>query len=149
MRRMRLNLPPGAAFADLPMVKIDLNIWQPHLELVGRKIILALHYQTFRAPLSKDGRLWLRIMPNGADFEEDWFQMVRDLTGRFVVPTRSSKPLVDQLAIQWDFMEDPRVGMYLVTLQKRLVFIGLSSEAPHLHEFPELGTVLAPLGASD
>lgn len=148
MRRMHLRPPPGVTYSELPIVKIDQDIWRPHLDLIGQKMMLALHYQTFRKPLSTDGRIWLAVMTNGGDFEQEWFQMVRDLTGLLVVPTRCKRPLVDQLAIQWDFMSDPRVGMYLVTLQKRLIFIGLTSEAPQSHEFPELGAVFGPLSPS-
>jgi hypothetical protein len=146
MHRMHLSPPQGTTYAQLPMVKLDLEIWRPHLDLIGQKIMLALHYQTFRKPLSRGGRLWLAVMTNGADFEQEWFKVIRDMTGRYVLPTRSKRNLLDQLTIQWDFMRDPRVGMYLVTLQKSLVFIGLTSEAPNLHEFPELGAVFGPLG---
>ena len=35
--------------------------------------------------------------------------------------------------------------MYLVTLQKRLVFIGLTSEDPSLHDFPSKEDIYKPL----
>lgn len=127
------------------MVYVDPDIWSYHLELIGRKLMLALHYQTFRHPLSKEGRVWLKVMPNGADFEQEWFQTIRDMTGYFVDPIRSNKSLLDQLTIQWDCMHEPRVGLYLLTLQKRLVFVGLTSESPESHSLPELGSIYGPL----
>lgn len=144
---MFVKLNPGETFAQLPMVKLDPNFWQTHFQLVGLKIMLALHYQTFGQPLSRDGRVWLDVKTNGENLQEEWFQTVRDMTGRLVFPTRARKSLLDQFTIQWDAMEGHSIAMYLVTLQKRVVFTGLTTEEPHLHVFPDTRRVFGPLGA--
>lgn len=107
--------------------------------------MLGLHYQTFGTPLKRSGCVWLKALTNADNLQADWFQSIRDMTGRFVTPVRAKKLLLDQFSIQWDAMPDHQVAMYLVTLQKRLVFIGLTSEDPSLHDFPSKEDIYKPL----
>lgn len=144
LKNLGVKPPIGATIADLPIVSMEPNIWRPHLEMVGRKIMLSLHYQTFGIPLSAAGRVWLSIQTNASDLSRDWIQTAFDLTGRYVMPTRCNEPLVDQLRIQWDFISEPRVGLYVVVLQRMLILIGLTTERPDIHDFPTKSPLLTP-----
>ena len=142
-KRMFTQKPAGMAYAQLPLVRLDRRFWYPHLEMLGRKLMLAFHYQAFGTPLSGKGRLWLNVQTNADDLQSGWFKFLAETTGRYVFPVRTSKPLLDQMTLQWDAMSDRNVALFLLTLQKRLVFSGLTTEHPDLHDFPN-GSVFQP-----
>lgn len=136
MRHLYIDKPPGAAFADLPVVTLNRAFWQSHLDLLARKILLALHYYAFNQPLSVSGRIWLNIQSNADDLSTEWFQAIVDMTGRYVFPARNTRSLLDQMTLQWGAMTEHKIAVFVITLQKRMIISGITSEAPHLQDLP-------------
>jgi hypothetical protein len=122
--------PSGITYAELPLVRIDRKFWDPHIEMVGRKLMLALHYQCFGKALSTEGRLWQWFHFN-TEFTNGGFpKEVLNTAERLAVPTRNSRRLGNQLAIRWTFDPSPPTGFFIVQLQQRLLLSGMTSENP-------------------
>lgn len=137
VKRRGLELPSGLPASYLPIVHISPDIWLDDLQMLGRKLLLALHYQTHGKPLSVDGAIWLRITTNGQDPNEEWMKNALAIADIAVTPARARQFLHDQFFIRYAAANDPRMGFYVATLQKIFVFMGLTTERPDLH--PNLG----------
>lgn len=128
LRQMGVRPPPGVPVRDIPLARINPDVWQPELEIVGRKLMLALHYQTFGKPLSRDGRMLVITRTNGHNLQEEWLQNVRKFARSMVVPVRATRPLGDQFTLQYAAYPDPATAMYVAVLQRTVVFVGVTSE---------------------
>lgn len=131
MEKLGFSKPLGALFSDISMVRLESSIWDPYVRLVGRKIMLALHYQCFGEPLSRSGGLWLYWQTN-TSYQAIVNKDILDLASRFVQPIREKKCLSDQFSIRWNSLTDPKCGLFIVHLQKALVFGGITAEKPEL-----------------
>lgn len=127
-KRLGMEKPAGVAYADPPIASIDPEVWMPELRLLGRKLFLALFYQTFGKPLPLAGGIWLEVRSNADDPNEDFIQAIGALGGNTLAPVRSTQPLVDQLDIRWSASVDPNLALYLVGLQKMIYFSGFVME---------------------
>lgn len=139
LRRMGVEKPAGLVYGDLPIASIDPDVWMPEFRLLGRKLFLALYYQTFGKPLPITGAIWYEVRSNADSPNEEFIQAISALGGNALAPVRSSQPLGDQLAIRWSAAENPNIALYLVGLQKMMYFAGFVAEdgdAIERHDVP-------------
>lgn len=132
MADLKISRPEGVAHAEMPLVQIDAKRWAPQFTLIGRKLMLALHYQCFGTSLTRTGRLWLNFATNARLAEHEGHRAVLEMAERIASPMRSSQPLADQFAIRWNAMLEPRTGVFIAHLQTVLVFYGITTEQPGL-----------------
>lgn len=128
----RIGLPPpaGSTFSNLPIAKIDPNIWLPHFKLFGKKLALGLHYQCFSRPLPANGNIYLSFSTNadlrmGHDLDK-----FLDAAPQLVLPKRDKLMLGDQFAIRQGSSGELRASLFVVNIQQRLVITALSLEDP-------------------
>lgn len=144
LRESGLKKPEGETYRDFPIVKLDRDFWEEHLTNVGRKILLALHYQCFGVPLSSNGGLTLWIHTNfdwaAGRFPEEIIEMAANVA----LPTRQRRYLGDQFSVRWNFVQEPRCGLFVVHLQGSLTFSGITSERPNDFRSTERGSLLRP-----
>ena len=128
LKRIGVEKPAGLAYADLPIASIDPDVWMPELRLLGRKLFLALFYQTFKKPMPLSGGIWFEVRSNADNPNEDFIQAISALGGNTLAPVRSTQPLGDQLGIRWSASPEPNIALYLVGLQKMIYFGGFVAE---------------------
>lgn len=130
LRENGLKKPVGHPYSNFPILKLDRDFWDEHITNVGRKIILALHYQCFGEPLSSNGGMSLWFHTN-FDWAAGRFpEEILELTENFVLPVRQARYLGDQFSVRWTFVEEPRCGLFIVHLQGALTISGITSERP-------------------
>lgn len=110
--------------------------------MFGRKMFLALHYMTFRVPLSLNGGLWLYIHTNLDVISDAIPTELLEITQRFVAPRRGNQSLLDQMQLRWDADESTKTAAFILSMHKMLVFTGITTEYPDLIS---LGTDDEPL----
>jgi hypothetical protein len=132
LSRMGLQKLAGTLFRDLPLIKIDQLKWRPIFQLIGHKLMLALHYKCFDQPLSRGGGIWLSITTNVQTLAGSSHSELLAIAERYIAPIRSRQPLQDQFAIRWGSMMDPRMALFIASLQNRLIFYGITTESPEL-----------------
>lgn len=130
LRESGLRKPEGQTYRDFPIIKLDRDVWDEHINNVGRKILLALHYMCFRKPLSSDGGMWLWVHTNfdwaTGRFPEEIIEMAQNVA----LPTRQQRFLGDQFAVRWNYVDEPRCGLFVAHLQGALTISGITSERP-------------------
>lgn len=142
-----LSLPAGVALDDVPVVTMRREFWDPHFEMLSRKLLLALHYQCFNRPLSRSGGLWHYVHTN-FDFAADQYpKEVLETAKLFARPVRNNRFLNDQFLIRWTVVENSPTGMFILQLQNRLVITGFTTEEPS--RFPDRKDMAGPLGPWD
>jgi hypothetical protein len=139
-----LSLPAGLALDDVPIVTMRREFWDPHLEMLARKLLLAVHYQCFGSSLSRSGGLWYYIHTNFNFAADQYPKEVLETAKRFATPIRNKRYLNDQFLIRWTVVENSSTGMFIMQLQKRLVITGFTTEEPD--RFPDQEDILTPFG---
>jgi len=128
LKNKGLVSPPGVALDDLPMIKMGKDFWEPHFETLARKLLLALHYQCFARPLSRQGALWYYVHTN-ADFAAGEFPAeVLEIANRLATPVRNKKLLHEQFLVRWNVVDDQSGGVFLAQLQRMLTITGITTE---------------------
>jgi hypothetical protein len=141
-----LARPHGVALDDLPIVKMNKAFWEPHFEMLARKLLLALHYQCFGQPLSRQGALWYYIHTN-ADFAAGEFpEEVLEIANRIATPVRNKQALHKQFLVRWNVVEDRSGGLFLAQLQRMLTITGITTENLSAFERDRPKAVLRPFG---
>jgi len=121
---------PGQTYASLPIAKIDPNIWLPHFRMVGKKIVLGLHYQCFQRPLGSDGTIWLSFNTNAdLNLSHDLDEMLA-YAPQLVMPMRNKKMLGDQFAIRYGISVELQASLFVIQIQHKLVITSLCVENP-------------------
>lgn len=121
-RRLGLPLPPGTTFSDLPIVKLNKDIWQPHLDMIGRKLALALWYQSFSRPLAHAGSISIWSFTNSDALAHQLPPEVTELMPSLVIPRRASVSLGDQFLVKYGATEEGGAA-YLISLHHRIFFL--------------------------
>lgn len=115
----------GQAFADLNVAKLPMDKWLPDLQMLGRKLMLALHYRLFTAPLPKDGYVRVEVLTLANNF--DYLARLAQAVPIVLAMERSGKPLYDQLDIRVGIDKWKNIGFYQILLQRYAVFTGFSA----------------------
>jgi hypothetical protein len=112
------------------VVKLDRELWEPHLTLFARKILLSLHYQCFGKPLSKGGRLCYSFHTN-ADFmaNQEPAELIK-LASNVVLPARQRTTLHDQFAVRWNVVPEKDTALFVAKFHKMIVLSGITTEHP-------------------
>lgn len=130
MYKNGIERPIGVAYKDIPIIKLDTDFWAPHLNTFARKLILALHYQSFGAPLPRNGGIW-HFSYSNVDFMAGRFpEQILKLTENIAVPARQRSPMGEQFMIRWNVVPNTRTAIFLCQLQNRLAVCGVSTETP-------------------
>lgn len=127
MRSCGIEIPEGQSFYEFPLVKLPVEFWKDRIEMVGRKLFLALHYQCFGKPIPKGGGLQVTFMTN-ADVQANGFldEVMREATN-FVIPKRNGKPLGDQFAIRYNCVEGHESALFVIKMHDVLVYQGVTT----------------------
>jgi hypothetical protein len=141
-----LERPRGVALDDLPLIKMPKDFWEPHLQMLARKLLLALHYQCFGRPLPRHGAVWYYVHTN-ADFAAGDFPAdVLEIASRLAIPVRNRRQLHDQFSVRWNVVEDHSGALFLAQLQKMLTITGITTETPAAFEEDKPEDWLGPFG---
>lgn len=128
MTRLGMARPDGLTFGDVPIVALDPKRWQTHIDLFGRKLLLALHYQCFGRPLPITGGLSFAFQTNTTIGSGSMLEKFAELTDQLVVPVHQNRQLGKQFSIRWSSREDPAIAIWAVHLHQRLFYLGITSE---------------------
>ena len=124
LRDQGIEKPDGVLLRDIPIMKLDPTLWDKHFETVGRKLLLALHYQCFKKPLSKDGELWLLYSTNAQHHELT--EIFANLANNLAVPIAQGDRIGNQFSLRWGMAPDAAVAAWAVQLHMRVFFFGVS-----------------------
>jgi hypothetical protein len=130
MRNKEISLPPGGTFSDVPLIKLDVEFWTPHFEMFARKLLLALHYQCFGEPLSNSGRISYWINTNADAMDDNYQAKLLEIAEFLTVPHRQNKLLGDQFLIRWNYTQQTKTAVFIVSFHGLLIVSGLTTEAP-------------------
>ena len=125
-----LQRPFGIPLSDIPLVKFGGEFWEKHLKMLGRKLLLALHYQCFGKPLSHKGGMWCYLHTNVNFAAGEFPEELIELTANVALPMRSRRYLHNQFSVRWGYATDSRSAVFVAQLQKLLVVSGFTSEEP-------------------
>lgn len=135
-REMGIELPAGVSFAELPIVKLPVSFWKPHLELIGRKLLLAFHYQCFGKPVPPAGGIQLSIMTNADVMANGFIQEVLDEAKFLVIPKRNNKTLEKQFSVRYNIVDGHDSALFVIKLHDQLIFQGITTDDTTLLEMP-------------
>lgn len=127
-RDHQLAKPPGRAFADIPLLKLDLTFWEPHFEMFARKLLLAIHYQCFGSPVPRSGGVVagfhsnFEVMSKG--IPEDLLQPAVNL----VAPLRNGKTLDSQFAVRYNVVSGKRAGLFALKFHDKMLITGITTD---------------------
>lgn len=128
LRSKGILKPPGMLWDDIPLIKMRKEFWEPHLCMLARKLLLALHYQCFGKPLSPNGALWYYIHTN-ADFAAgEYPPEIFELVDRLALPVRNRQALQDQFAVRWNVVNKHSGAIFLAQFHKMLTITGITTE---------------------
>lgn len=130
LKEKGIEKPRGILFRDIPMIKMDVEFWRPHLHMVGRKILLALHYQCFGVPLSRSGRVWVLPLTNADVGAGAMPPELLEATKNIAIPVRHKRQIAEQFSIRWGFSNDPPTAVWAFHLHTMINYIGITSELP-------------------
>lgn len=126
--RLGMVPAPGDLYSSAPLVKLDPKIWLPHLTMVGQKFGLAMHYMCFGHPLPRTGGILVSVYTNADLVAGHDFNKILSMAPNLVLPTRNTKILGEQFAIRYDSSAELRAGIFVLSIQKKLIFNLLSVE---------------------
>lgn len=132
LKKKNLNRPGGVSFSEVPLVKLKTDFWQPHIELFSRKIMLALHYQCFKVPLSSSGRLWFFNNTNVDFMAGDFPSEMLAMMGNLARPTRQNRFLDDQFLVRWGFSDQGPTGIFSAQFQGKFTVSGITATQPDI-----------------
>jgi len=132
LRQLGIAPLPGDTITDVPVVKLDPAMWKPHIEMVGQKLLLALHYQCFGKPVPLEGGLSLLFQTNTKLGEGSLTHKFSELTDLLAVPAHQNQRLGDQFSIRWSHRTDPDIALWAVHLHMRIFFLGITSSDENL-----------------
>jgi hypothetical protein len=125
-----LERPQNALLNEIPLIKLDVSIWKPHFDLFARKMMMALHYQCFGLPLSPFGRIWFVMHTNADAAAGEYPKEFVELADLHLAPQRNRKLLNDQFDLRWQFDPVTVSGLWTFSIQNRIAFSGITTEAP-------------------
>ena len=126
----RLGFPsvPGQSFAELPLARLDPQLWIPHLRLIGKKLALAFHYQALLRPMPHGSKILLTFSTNAELIQEHDLTEFLESAPQLVMPMRNREMLGRQFALRWGASTELGASMFVVNIQQRLVITALNLE---------------------
>lgn len=143
--QLGLAKPPGVTFAEVPIVALDPDRWNPHIELFGRKLLLSLHYQCFGRPITSAGGVSFVFETNTTIGPGSLTEKFLELTDQLAIPAHQSRRLGDQFSIRWSHGFGPDIAIWAVHLHSRLFYLGISAAdraMAQLHDRPIFGPLV-------
>ena len=128
LRKSGIEKPAGVTLSEIPMVNLPMKVWKPHFDMLARKMMLALHYQAFGAPLSKQGLIWHTVHTNADKKSEEYLHEFLQVANIKVSPLRAKKSLADQFELLWQFDADRKTAVWAFAFHRRLAFTGVTTE---------------------
>jgi hypothetical protein len=124
LREQNIAKPDGILVKDIPIIKLDPALWDEHFQTVGRKLLLALHYQCFKKPLSENGEIWLLHSTNAQHHKLT--EIFANLTENLAVPIAQGDRIGNQFSLRWGVAPDAAVAAWAVQLHMRVFFFGVT-----------------------
>lgn len=129
LRTKGLSKPEGITLRELPIIKLDVDRWQPLFDVFAAKAMMAFHYQCFRMPLSKRGRIWYALHTNvdlaAGQFPSDIF----DGVAMALAPQRNQKLLNGQFDLIWQNDVEHKTALWSFAFHNKIAFTGITTEA--------------------
>lgn len=138
LSKLGLERPRGMAFQEVPIVKLDHDLWKSSIDIFGRKLLLALHYQCFGKVLPPTGGIALSFQSNTTVGQGSLLEKFMELTDQLAIPKHQNRQLDKQFSIRWSAMQNPITAIWAIHLHSRLFYVGVSSEDRNLTEFKGL-----------
>jgi hypothetical protein len=137
VREMKIEKPPGVLYRELPLVQFDASIWTELFNVAAKKMVLAQHYRCFKRPLSREGRIYAKLVPNAHQGDGEWLrEMLKDLP-QLEMGRHGNEDLGDQILTRWDASRDGNLGCFITRIQGMFVVIGMTGESREFGEFME------------
>lgn len=127
-KQLGMTKGKGLLYSDIPMLHLDSDIWRIHFENVGRKLMLAAHYQCFGKPLSNIGEIWLIHKTNSN--AEDYTKIFAELTSNLAVPMAQGRRIGNQFSLRWGVAPDKPVAAWAMHLHMKVFFYGVTIDEP-------------------
>jgi hypothetical protein len=129
LKRIDIPKPETVSTSEIPMVKLDPVFWESHFSMVGRKWLLALHYQCFGISLSLSGRLQCWTYTNFDIVAGRFPDEMLEVTQNLAIPIRDRSYADNQLVIRWGEVEGEKTAAFSINLHGRLCISGITSDA--------------------
>ncbi|MES2441999.1 MAG: hypothetical protein V4574_04150 [Pseudomonadota bacterium] len=136
LRKNRIERPEGVELRKVPLVKIDPTFWQPHFEMISRKILLALHYQCFGIALPSTGAMWAFQSTNVQLHRMEYPMELFEAADQIVIPVRNRRPLTTQFAVRYNVVPGQNAGIFLALIHNRFLISGITTD--DLNGFPAI-----------
>lgn len=130
LRQGGLQKPHGIAYGELPLVKLNRDFWDFHIEQFSRKLLIAFHYMCFGKPLSETGGAFAWFHTN-FDWAAGRFpNEILELAERVAVPSRQKAFLGDQFGVRWNSLDEPRSAVFVAHIHASMIISGITTECP-------------------
>ena len=136
LRESGICLPEGLSYRDVRTVSLDPSDWGGVFDLAARALVLAQHYRFLRRPLSKEGRLHARLVPQ-AEVGQWLDELVGELP-QLGAGRRGDEDLGDRIRLHFYIGSDDRVGVFVTHVREMFVVVGMTGEGPRWSEIVDL-----------
>jgi hypothetical protein len=130
LRDLEIERPPGASLDDIPLVKMEVDTWKPHLDIFALKLVLALHYRYVGSPLSHDGRVYPCYFFNAQIRDGRLLHEFQEAAQNLENPRHGKEILEEQMQVRWSVDVEHRAGVFLVHLHGMLFVFGVTADHP-------------------
>jgi hypothetical protein len=129
LRETGVRLPPGTFLDDLPLMIMPADEWKPRLQMLARKLTLALHYRYCGQPLSMSGGMLFGWYWNFDAHAGRLPEGLDELLEAMVPDPDASLPNAE-LDIGHARVSDAPIDMYAVSMFDQLLLLSWSTEDP-------------------
>jgi hypothetical protein len=130
LRNLKIERPAGAFLDDMHLVKMEVDRWKPHLDIVALKLILALHYRYVGHPLSPEGRVYPCYFFNAHLGDGELLREFQEAAQNLENPRHGNEVLDEQIQVRWSVDLQHRSGVFLVHLHGMLFIFGVTADHP-------------------
>ncbi|HEY5723979.1 MAG TPA: hypothetical protein VIT45_16840 [Allosphingosinicella sp.] len=130
LRGLGIARPDGLFFDDIPMVKLDVERWSPHLKIIALKLNLALHYRYVGRPLSTEGRVLSTFSFNAQLGDGTALREFQEAAENLDNPRHGNEDLGDQVQVRWSVDAEHGAGAFLIHLHGTLFVFGITADHP-------------------
>ena len=129
LRKLELTKSRTTRLRNVPLIKLDPDLWQPHFDVFGQKMMLALHYKIFKKPLSLTGKIAFSVHTNVRGAGRTVLEEMANLTNLTMDITNGKNNLRGQFDVRYQFEPETLTGLWCFVFHKRLAFTGLTTES--------------------
>lgn len=129
-RSFGITRQTGQIFAELPLAKLDLRIWLPHLNMIGKKLALAIHYRCHLRPMPLGSAIYLLVNTNADFMHNPLLNEMLEMAPQLVMPMRNREMLGGQFALRWGASTELGGTTFVASIQKKLIISALCVENP-------------------